>query len=52
MSSIVPKVRFAVKCQLLRWLRRCTDAGLKTRLVPGRWASAARTRASAARSST
>ncbi len=33
MTAIVPKVRYAVKERLLRWLRRCADAGLKTRLL-------------------
>jgi transposase len=33
MSAIVPKVRYAVKQRLLRWLRSCRDAGLKTRLL-------------------
>lgn len=33
MSAIVPKVRYAVKQRLRRWLRRCPDAGLKTRLL-------------------
>jgi transposase len=33
MTDILPKVRFAVKQRLLRWLRRCTDGGLKTRLL-------------------
>lgn len=33
MSTIVPQVRYAVKQRLLRWLRSCTDAGLKTRLL-------------------
>ena len=33
MSAIVLKVRYAVKQRLLRWLRRCPTAGLKTRLL-------------------
>lgn len=33
MSAIVPQLRYAVKQRLLRWLRRCRDAGLKTRLL-------------------
>jgi transposase len=33
MSSIVPKVRFSVKERLLRHLRRCRDAGLRTRYL-------------------
>src|SRR5215213_4807132 len=33
MSAIVPPVRYAVKQRLLQLLRRCTQAGLKTRLL-------------------
>jgi transposase len=33
MCSIVPKVRFSVKERLLRHLRRCRDAGLRTRYL-------------------
>jgi transposase len=33
MSSIVPKVRFSVKERLLCHLRRCRDAGLRTRYL-------------------
>jgi transposase len=33
MSSIVPKVRFCVKQKLLRHLRRCREAGLRTRYL-------------------
>jgi transposase len=33
MSTILPKLRFSVKERLLRWLRRCRSAGLKTRLL-------------------
>jgi transposase len=33
MSAIVPKVRYAVKQRLLRLLRHCPQAGLKTRLL-------------------
>ena len=33
MNSIVPKVRFSVKQRLLRHLRRCRDAGLRTRYL-------------------
>jgi putative transposase len=33
MSAIVPKVRCSVKQRLLRQLRRCGDAGLRTRLL-------------------
>jgi transposase len=33
MSTILPRLRFRVKERLLRWLRRCRGAGLKTRLL-------------------
>jgi len=33
MCAIVPKVRFSVKERLLRQLRRCRDAGLRTRYL-------------------
>src|SRR5713226_9047784 len=33
MSSILPSVRFSVKQKLLRHLRRCRDAGLRTRYL-------------------
>jgi putative transposase len=33
MRAIVPKVRFSVKERLLRQLRRCRDAGLRTRYL-------------------
>ncbi len=33
MASILPRVRYAVKQRLLRHLRRCRDAGLRTRYL-------------------